>query len=230
MKASIILLLIIYSLPNPVFCQNELQIDDYDMGSKELVVFPFGMEQRIKIGNADRDGNLVFHWPKLDLDTINNTNIFLTDVKSALECYCDEEQIEEQVADDLMAAKAGVLYLWNDVHWVGAVTPASDNLLNDHLLDNYGIDAVEGSYLEWVYANASGILKSTCLLEQTCGGSETVQIKKAYNIDLQEGWNMILTRIKKVATVKDAANVPVDIEITSIDQIPDEMHWYLKRF
>ena len=73
-----------------------VKIADYNFGPLHLKVVPFGLGQKINVGKILVDGSIQFNWPLIDLNTIENSNIFMKPLKSVLlgMSYCEDENGE----------------------------------------------------------------------------------------------------------------------------------------
>lgn len=230
MKKILLVLTVVACIPGMLRSQHAAKISDYTLGEKELVIFPFGMEQKIVVGKVDADGNMLFDWSNFDASTLKNTEIYLEDFKRILDLNCEEEVVDESSIDGIKAANAGNLYIWNETRWEGALTVASSNELKEHILDHYGKDAAVGKYLNWVYADGDADYKSTCMVKQYYMDVGEIEQTKHFDLHLKKGWNIILFEIKEVVPVKNAAAMAVDIHISTAEDYPENINWYLKKF
>ena len=209
---------------------HSMKINDYTLGEKEVVVFTFGMDQKIPVGKIDDAGNITMDWSTTDVSALKNTDLYLGKFSGAFDYYCDENVIEKGSEDGAKVAKAGNVYLWNGTRWEGALIPASSTELKDYVLDNSGKDAVTGSYVQWIFADNDAQYSATCKETKFFYGGTEVKATKKFNLDLKKGWNILLVQIEEVAPVKDAAATPVLTTISTIESYPDDMIWFLKKF
>jgi len=209
---------------------NDVKIEDYSLGKKDLVLLPFGMDQKIIIGTVDASGQIQFDWSGFDISKLNNTDMYLGDFQSAFGIFCDNEIVESGSVEGIQMSLGGDFYIYNESFWEGAVIPASSLELKDHLLDEYGKDAVAGQYLKLVYSSNAAQYKATCNAKQTYMGGTEVDLVKQFDLDLKQGWNIVLFEIEEVIPVPDAAATPVKMKTSTINEFPTEMTWFLKKF
>jgi hypothetical protein len=229
MKKVIFILFIVANLPG--YSQsNTAEIEDYSLGKKDLVLLPFGMDQKIIIGTVDASGQIHFDWSGFDISKLKNTDMFLSDFQSAFGIFCDEEIVEIGSVEGIQMVLGGDFYIYNESFWEGAVIPASSLEMKDHLLDEYGKDAVPGQYLKLVYSSDDALYKATCSAKQTYMSGTEVDLVKQFDLDLKKGWNIVLFEIEEVIPVQDAAATPVKMKMSAINTFPDEMTWFLKKF
>lgn len=230
MNFKLITALLVTSIPLQVQSQDHTMIEDYTLGERELVVFPFGMEQKITVGKVEESGNLLFDWRGFDISVINNTEIFMADLANSFDRGCDETVVDKSNQDGVSIVEAGNVYVWEGTRWLGALTPASSVELKEHLEDKYGKHAVTGSYLKWIYSSADAQYHASCKATMGFYGGITVETYKDFALDFKQGWNTVLFEISEVAPVKDAADTVVKTSISTIDSYPEDMVWFFKRF
>jgi hypothetical protein len=226
----VVLLVLISMIPGSVKSQNAGTIEGYTLGVKDLVVLPFGMGQKIVVGKVDPSGNLQFDWSSFDISKVQDAESNLGDFRNNFDAYCNEEIVENGSVEGIQMVKGGSLYVYNENFWEGALTAASSTELKDHLLDQFGMDAVEGQYLDWVYADREASYKSTCITVQSYMDAGDIEQKKHFDLNLKKGWNLIIYEIREVIPVENAAATAVDILISTAEEYPDNINWYLKKF
>lgn len=214
------------------FSQNLPQIIDYDLGKKDLVIFPFGMDQTIVLGTISKQGEILFDLESINMEEVNNMDLYASDLKSTLQIYCDDEGFgSEESENNVLVANAGDLFIWDGKKWVGVLIPASNEKVKERLLDEWGKDAAEGTYIKWYFSDQEINLKKECTSTLSFGSDELTQ-KKSYDIRFQPGWNLVKYTILKIAEVEGAMVTPIEIKVESVDNnaIPENIKWYLKKF
>ncbi len=229
MKMYLFIALILMTMSAKIQGQAKMKIENYSLGEKEVVIFPFGMDQKITVGKIDDAGNLTMDWSKFDISAVKNTDMHLGDYSAAFDYYCDENVIEKGIEGGAKTVKSGYIYLWNETRWVGILIPASSVEVKDRILDEGGKHAVVGSYLNWIYASEETQYYATCKEKKFFYGGTQVETAKIFKLDLKKGWNTILFQIDKVVSVKDAADTPVITQISTIESYPDDIIWFLKK-
>lgn len=224
------LFVLVSIFPGSVKSQNAGTIEGYTLGVKDLVVLPFGMGQKIVVGKVDASGNLQFDWSSFDISKVQDAESNLGDFRNNFDAYCNEEIVENGSVEGIQMVKGGSLYVYNENFWEGALIAASSLELKDHLLDAFGKDAVKGQYLDWVYADNDAAFKSTCISVQSFMDAGDIEQKKHFDLNLKKGWNLIMYEIREVIPVENAAAMAVDIYISTAEEYPDNINWYLKKF
>lgn len=115
------------------FSQNQPKLDNYPFESLEVnvVVFPFGLDNPIKIGTVSKSGNIDFEFPKELAKNSNETEEnFMRDVSYAIFNVCDNGR--EMIADNENGPsfEAGILSMaTNDKPYAGVIYGVSDDEL-----------------------------------------------------------------------------------------------------
>jgi hypothetical protein len=224
------LFVLICMIPGSVKSQNAGTIEGYTLGAKDLVILPFGMGQKIVVGKVDADGNLQFDWSSVDISKVPDVESQLGDFRINFDAYCTEEILDNGSVAGVQMVLGGSLYVYNENFWEGALIAASSLELKDHLLDEFGKDAVEGQYLDWVYADREATYKSTCIVVQSYMDGGDIEQKKHFDLNLKKGWNLIIYEIREVLPIENAAATAVDILISTAEDYPEDINWYLKKF
>lgn len=230
MKKILLILTIVGCIPAIVKSQNAGKIEVYNLGAKDLVVLPFGMGQKIVVGKVDASGNLNFDWSSFDISKVQDAESNLGDFRNNFQAYCTKEIVENGSVEGVQMVKGGKLYVYNETFWEGALIAASSPELKDHLLDAFGKDAVKGKYLDWVYADREATYKGTCITVQSYMDAGDIEKKRHFDLNLKKGWNLIIYEIRKVVPIENAAATAVDIQISTAEDYPEDINWYLKKF
>lgn len=230
MKIFLVITLVLTSLSIQAGNNDQAKIENYTLGEQELVIFPFGMDQKITVGKVDEAGNLHFDWSSFDISKIKNQDIFLGELSGSFDYYCDETVVDKGSDQGFKTVNAGNVYPWNGTRWLGALTPASSEELKNHLEDEYGKDAVKGSYLKWVYSSEDAQYHASCKIIKGFYGGIEIETHKNFQLDFKQGWNAVLFEVTEVAPVKDAAATTTKTTITTIDSYPTDIIWFFKKF
>lgn len=230
MKIHLVVALVIASLPIQGKSDDQVRIENYTLGERELVIFPFGMDQKITVGKVDGEGNLLFDWSNFDISEIKNPDVFLGSLSGGFDYYCDETVVDKGSDEGFEIVDSGNVFTWEGTRWMGALTPASSEEMKAHLLDEYGKDAVKGSYLKWIYSNKDAQFHASCKIIKGFYGGIQVETYKNFQLDFKQGWNIVQSEISEVAPVKDAAATAVITTISTIDSYPTDIVWFFKKF
>lgn len=228
MKSVLIALSMILCLP-AVIAQGPPVIEDYSAGNKELAIFPFGMDNVIIVGSLSKKGEISFNWEEVALNDIPNIEFFTADLKSLFQIYCDEELEQTVEGEDAISAHAGYIYLWNGRKWNGALTPASSKEMYDHLEDSWSYNVVEGSYLKFYYSDKPSSYNSICRTMINLGDREAVQ-ETIYKLNFTSGWNTVRYEILETASAKDMPDQALKMLVETVEEIPEDIRWFLKEF
>lgn len=110
MKIHLVIALVIASLPLQGKSDDQARIDNYTLGERELVVFPFGMDQKVTVGKVNDEGNLLFDWSDFDISEIKNQNVFLGKLSGGFDYYCDETVVEKGSDEGFEIVDAGNVF------------------------------------------------------------------------------------------------------------------------
>lgn len=203
------------------------QVQGYDLGREDLVIFPMGMNQKVTIGSISKNG-ISFDWDNANLERFDDLSIYGTDIKNALMFLCYDDDINTLNGGDAKVVKSGDIYVWKGHSWMGDITNASSASHNDYLLDDYANNANKGYSIQFFWVSEPITFKAQCQTETSIfsGGFKAVI---TYDLKLLKGWNMVKKEILAVQQMDEAAGVPTKISYTSVENT-DGVTWFFKSF
>lgn len=99
----------------------------------EIAVTPFGLDDaKINVGKVSEDGGITFNWPSVDLSTIENSDLFMSNAKRTLGAqFCNDSQLKLSSESTQVLAIAD-LSLFKRGKYIGSLYPATDVRLRDN--------------------------------------------------------------------------------------------------
>ena len=218
------------------FSQNQPKLDNYPFESLEVnvITFPFGMDDPIKIGTMSTSGEIHFEFPKalpkISKETEEN---FMRDFRYTIFNECDNSR--EMVSDNENGPSfnAGILSLsTNDNPYVGVIRAVSDGALMPWIEDPGYEEPVLGSYFELIYVASDFQYEGECAQTRSSMSDDPdMEISYSFNLNLKAGFNFVEYKIESIyKTDPDLmASFPDKISVTSVDGIPN-CKWVGKYF
>ena len=206
-------------------------ISGFKVDALDVVVFPFGMEYPLKIGNVDKEG-----YVQLNLNSVDMTHI-PDEVKSAyfgrvtdnFFSACDDPDILG-ISNETKAAKCGGLFLWNNKEQAGALLLVSDEKLQPWIEDRYYKEPVMASFFEILYVDKDININNKCTTTYNLE-SGNVEAENNFKLSLKKGFNLIQYRIESIhkTNPEETSSIPVKMQIMSLE---DEatIKWFAKYY
>lgn len=210
------------------------KVENYKHGEMDIMAIPFGLGNKIQVGKILNDGTVQFAWPEVDLNSINNSSVFMASIQSVLVgmSYCEDGQIEENT-ENCKVANTQFLYLYKKGKQAGVLFPATSKEMLANEPANIYSKLATGSYLTWFYSAGDGAFKANCSEKMEWEGKYNFISEHMYDVHLKKGWNIVEYQLAEIENWKDE-NGPGSMEKkvirTSLDQIPDDIKWYIKMF
>lgn len=235
-----IFLLFLITLTKPCLAQENFNIDpsakieNYNFGTLDLKVVPFGLGQEIDVGKILADGSIQFNWPKIDLNTIKNADIFMGPLKSVLlgMSYCEDDQIKEET-ENCKVVNTQFIYLYKNDKQVGVLFPATQKeLIDNEPANSYG-KLVLGSSLSWFLSDSDCTFKANCSERLEWEGKYDFHKENNYKVHLKKGWNIVQYSLEEIENYKDEngeGRMEKKVTQESLENIPDHIQWYVKSF
>lgn len=218
------------------FSQTQPKLEDYPLGSLEVnvVIFPFGMDNPIKIGTVSKSGLINFELPK-ELPEISKEmeENFMSSLSYTIFDVCDNGR--EMIADKENGAsfEAGLLSLsTNDNPYAGIIYVVSDEALMPWINDPGYEEPVFGSYYELIYLASAFQYEGECVQTRSSMSDDPdMEIAYSFKLNLKAGFNFIEYKIENIhKTDPDVmASFPDKVSIISVEGIPD-CKWIGKYF
>ncbi|TLP81448.1 hypothetical protein [Maribacter sp. ACAM166] len=201
-----------------------LKINNYTKGELEIKAIPFGYENPISVGKITADGTIHLNWSELDLSKIEGSENYVTSIQQLTGGTFCKDSSATITNENVKPVLVETLFLYKYDQQVGAVIPSTQKN-QEH--NNKQL----GSTIYWVYSDNETTAKANCSKKLAWEDVYSFNETTAYNLQLKNGWNMILnTLLEKEDWVDgtEKGSLPKSITKTSITEIPDTMHWYLK--
>lgn len=238
-KTKIILLSLIFfsiagSAQSTFTVENWQKEDNSTPGELELKVIPFGIGNEISVGQINDSGAIQFDWPKISLDSIENSSVFMEATNRVLlrRSYCEDDQIIENTQDCLVV-DTQYIYLFKEDRRIGVLYPVSQEEMISNELTNIYANIVLGSTITWFYSNGTCIFKANCSQRIEWEGKYDFMKESNYDIQLKEGWNMVEHSIIEKEQWKDdlgEGNTERKDSKKTVDKVPENIKWYVKIF
>jgi len=211
------------------------KVENYTYGNLDLKVIPFGLGKEINVGRINEDGTIHLNWPKINLDTIESSTVFMSTTKNALlggMSYCDDGQIDKNTQECLVVDTQNI-YLFKNDQRVGVLFPASQVEMIDNESANVYENLVLGSTVSWFYSNGTCNFKANCSENTVWEGKYDFTNERNYNIQLKTGWNMVQFDMLEKEEWEDdvgSGNMERKGSKKTINKIPENINWYIKMF
>lgn len=94
-------------------------------------------------------------------------------------------------------------------------------------LYSYGDDnPIIGYYINWIYVEKDATVSGICkMLTYTGNGEESYDDTKTYNLNLEEGWNMVKYEITDVFNSISGKVLPLKTTVSVIQFLPEDLQW-----
>ena len=200
------------------------KIEGYTKGELEIKVVPFGLENPITVGNITTDGVIYFNWPELDLNKIDNSDLFATPVKQLIGgSFCKDP--DKTISDpDAKVVQAKNLFLYKYGKQVGSIIPSTQKG-QEHNKEQIG------STIHWVYNNTQVNASANCTKKIAWEDMYSFNETTTYDFEFKKGWNIVsynLTEIEAWQNGTEKGSLPKTIVLQSLDKIPSQLNWHLK--
>ena len=106
---------------------------------------------------------------------------------------------------------------------------AASNIETAKWLHSYQMDsAAKGFYAEWIFVEKASSVKGTCsLLTMTGHDSEELDVVTTYDLNFEEGWNLMLFTIEEVFNSASEKVFVAKTKITTAQFIPEDLKWFV---
>ena len=214
--------------------ESSLKIEDYNYGTLEMKVIPFGLGKEIPVGNIKEDGTIQFVWPEIDLKSIESSAIFMEPIKTALlgMNYCEEDQIEENT-ENCKIVNTQFIYLYKAEKQIGVLFPATDRSLLENEPANIYSVLSPGSSLSWFLSSGECNFKAKCEEQMEWEGKYNFTKENIYDVQLKKGWNIVQYTLAEIEEFKDengAGKMEKKVDVKTLDRIPENIKWHIKTF
>lgn len=223
-KTSVLFLFVCILFQSIIAQNSSLKIEDYTKGEIEIKAIPFGYDNPVFAGEITADGTINFNWSAIDLSKIEDSENYTTTIQELTGGTFCEDASATITNENVKTVLVETLFLYKYGQQVGALIPSTQKG-QEHNNNELG------STLYWVYSDGETIAKANCSKgvewEDVYNFNETT----AYDLQLKKGWNMILNTLLEKEDWVDGTEIgslPKSLTKTSITDVPDTIHWYLK--
>jgi hypothetical protein len=207
------------------------KISDYALETADVVIFPFGMDYPIKIGTADKQGNVIINLDAADISKIpaDTKDLFFGRVAENFFENCDNPD-RLQISNEIKAIKCGMPALWFNKQWAGTFTLVSDEKLQPWIEDRYFMEPVKASFFEILYVDNDLSLTTSCTTTYNLS-KENVESAKNFNLKLKKGFNLIQYKIDEIHKTdpNETSSIPSKFQITNPAD-DNGIKWLVKYF
>lgn len=237
-KIIIILQLVFVTAPFTVYGQQKFdgKIANHsgDKPPMDIVLFMFGMDDPVKVGEADESGNISILFPDKLPDSIptETKNMFATELRHAFFFSCfDLTDISEEIKD-VTVYKGGYFALAHKKQpWAGTLFTVSNTNLIPWLEDRYYKEPVTASFFEVIYSEQAFDLMTTCKDNVLYAEGNEIEVEYRFALQMKKGFNFVEYKIEalKQSSLADIPSIPAMVTITTAKNT-DTIQWYAKYF
>jgi len=180
--------------------QTKPKVENYPLKNTDLVLFCFGIQQAITIGNISDSGELNFNFPK-------NINFISDEAKAnswsdaafTLFSKCNNSYDILSEEENSKAVSGGYISLsTKENSYAGLLFMATDENMVPWIEESYSNNAVIGSYFELVYMESDFNYQGDCSSTATYTETATIETLYVYDLQLKAGFNFIEYKIESV--------------------------------
>jgi hypothetical protein len=201
-------------------------LEDYGLKRADLVLFAFGMEKPLKIGEVDDKGKLSVNLADVMIPRLTGEDreMYMSELGRVFSLSCGDAGDFGQKAG-IAAAKGGHVALWANNEWSASFFLVSDKKLKPWLEDEGYNAAVKASYFDIIYVEEDVNLNLKCKNEYYLE-SGTVEVQYTYELELKKGLNWVEYIIEDIYPSKpdEKAPFPSKVRITN-PRNSDSMIW-----
>jgi hypothetical protein len=232
----------LFLLVNPaIYAQNSIQgnIADWSNGEAPLIFRDYMSREKITMGNISSNGKMI-----IPLDDNHLINLKEAAKKAQEKAPQGREMKFNTVASKFTCSDEGVIYenataiisglpdleaKSKDGTAAYGYVYCSSNLEISTWLYNYGQGNIaKGYYLRWFFVENNASAKGSCNMPTFTGNdNESYMDTTVYDLELQQGWNIVKYEITETFTSKTGKITPSKTEITKIDDVPADAQWLI---
>ena len=234
MKTHLFILLSIISVSFG-FSQTQPKLDNYPFGDLDVnvVIFPFGMENPIKIGTMSKSGEIHFEFPKeLPKVSITTEENFMSEVAYTVfnECVNWTEIISEK--ENVPSFKSTLSLATSNNPYAAVIFAVSDEDLMPWMDSASYEEPISGSYFELIHVAAAFQYKGECIQTiMSMSDDPDMEIAYSFDLNLKAGFNFMKYKIESIHKTDPEvrASFPDKVMVTSVEGIPN-CKWVGKYF
>jgi hypothetical protein len=238
----IIIYLFVLAACNIAQAQGDIQgiIQGWDLGKGRIMFYDIMTDTEAKLGDVSPSGE--FQIP-LEADYLSKTqklaekaqskapkgfSISFKDVQSNFPC--SNQEMEVVNGSTILTGLPELIATTSKGKEIGVLYAVSSSEMAAYLY-SYAMDpAVKGYHLYWVYVEEAASVKGTCTINQYTGNNdEQFSNVIEYDLQLKKGWNIIQDEYAELFTAIDGRTYSSLLTMRTLEQIPDDLQWILKR-
>jgi hypothetical protein len=201
-------------------------LDNYSLKKADLVLFAFGMERPLKIGEVDDKGKFSINLAEVNIPKLagEDREMYMSELGRVFSLSCGDARDFGQKAV-IPAVKGGYVALWANNEWSASFFLVSDKKLKPWIEDEGYNAAIKASYFEIIYVEEDVSLNLKCKNEYYLE-SGTVAVQYTYDLNLKKGLNWVEYNIEEIypSRSEEKAPFPSKVRITNLKD-PDSMIW-----
>lgn len=216
------------------------QISQWTVESARIVFVEQMSGELVELGSVSGDGRFSIALPpdfirkardmsgKAKEKAPQGWKLSFKDVASTFTC---EGEISHQNGEALLAGLPELVLVDKKGNELGVLYAVSSTEMARWFF-NYGMDEpVMGYKLLWYYLEEAASATGSCSIETYTGsGEEKFNNITELNVDLKEGWNMVMYHYSESFGSEDGKSFPSKLEINRIETLPQDLQWVVIRF
>ena len=174
------------------------KVANHKKGDMDVVLTLFGLDEPVKIGTLDTDGNLQFDLSSYPAENLSEeeTGFFIDRLVYGFEYVCGNPD-DFPEGEPKIARSAGFIALWANNQWSGTLFSVTDEKLKLWMEDNGYNDAVEASYYKVLLVTEDVVIQKKCNNFDYYNDKD-VEVTLEYDIHLKKGLNFVEYQLQSV--------------------------------
>lgn len=174
------------------------KVANHKKGDMDVVLTLFGLDEPVKIGTLDTDGNLQFDLSSNPAENLSEeeTGFFIDRLVYGFEYVCGNPD-DFPEGEPKIARSAGFIALWANNQWSGTLFSVTDEKLKLWMEDNGYNDAVEASYYKVLLVTEDVVIQKKCNNFDYYNDKD-VEVTLEYDIHLKKGLNFVEYQLQSV--------------------------------
>lgn len=208
-------------------------------GAQADLILP--LENPVVIGAIDENGQLQMTLTAALADQISEARQKANDasenlkfrnrtVRNAFYCKSDAVEVSNGETEMLPVSMQGMFFagIMAEQKPIGMMRLASSEAFSRTYFAMRSEDVVKGSFIAFYYLEDAARVKGVCKTKSTTlDGQGTFYYTHDYDIDLHEGWNMVMTEVTEVYTDQEGRVLPLKYRMKTVEAIPESHAFFL---
>lgn len=212
-------------------------ISDYTNGEGLIISYDIVTGDKITWGIIDKAGNIEIPLKSDHLDQVKKMadkaqkkapkgfTLKFPTVADEFTCRFPDIQFENP---DAMLSGLPDLILTDKKNKAenGNIYPVNNPTIANWLHNFQQGDVALGYYLRFCFAAEKSSAKGTCMVNTYTGfGDENFDAFTLFDLELDEGWNIVKYEIEEIFESTNGVIFPQVIKVTKLENIPDDLEW-----